>query len=58
MARIMTVALLAIGVAAWLLRNSPIVGEWMRQLADVPTNLVLIGTSGFEREGRDPAKRV
>jgi hypothetical protein len=49
--------LIAAAVAVWAYRTSPAVGEWLRRLTDQPTNLVLIGTSGFEREGRDPAKR-
>jgi hypothetical protein len=51
------VVLLAAAVAIWAYRTSPAVGEWLRRLTDGPMNLVLIGTSGFEREGRDPAKR-
>ena len=38
------------------IRNSQEPGERLRRFAERPTNLVLIGTSGFEREGRGPAK--
>jgi hypothetical protein len=47
------------GVAAgvlWANRDSRGIGEWLRRLSDVPTNAVLLMTSGFERDGRDPAK--
>lgn len=53
-------AVVLLGTATVVLliyRNNEAVGEWLRRLSDRPTNLVLIGTSGFEREGRDPAKR-
>ncbi|MFN8592505.1 MAG: hypothetical protein U0031_13685 [Thermomicrobiales bacterium] len=49
-------ALTIAGAVIWCQRNSPGFGEWLRRMSDGPTNLVLIGTSGFEREGRDPAK--
>ena len=51
--------IVAIGVMAgivWALSDRQAFGEWLRRMTDGPTNLVLIGTSGFEREGRDPAK--
>lgn len=47
--------LVMIGVI-WAIRNGQELGERLRRLTDGPTNLLLIGTSGFEREGRDPAK--
>jgi hypothetical protein len=31
-------------------------GEVARRISDVPLNRLRIATSGFEREGRDPAK--
>ena len=46
------------GAIVWILRDSPEFGEWLRRLTDKPTHLMLIGTSGFEREGRDPEKVV
>jgi hypothetical protein len=45
-----------LGLFLWFSRNSPGVGEWMRRMSDGPTNLMLLGTSGFERDGVDPAK--
>lgn len=56
MRMVLAIGLLA-GVFVWMQRNSSHVGEWLRRLTDGPINLVLIGTSGFEREGRDPQKR-
>lgn len=56
MVRALAVLAATVAVVAWALRKSPIFGEWLRRLSDGPTNWVLIGTSGFEREGRDPAK--
>ena len=55
--RLSVVVLITAAVAVWAYRTSPAVGEWLRRLTDRPTNLVLIGTSGFEREGRDPARQ-
>jgi hypothetical protein len=55
--RLSVVLLIAAVVAVLAYRKNTAVGEWLRRLTDWPTNLVLIGTSGFEREGRDPAKR-
>ncbi|HEU0113975.1 MAG TPA: hypothetical protein VFQ80_04835 [Thermomicrobiales bacterium] len=40
----------------WRQRNSAGIGEWLRRLSDAFTNALLLGTSGFERDGRDPAK--
>ena len=57
MLRLSVVVLAAATVAVWAYRRNAAVGEWLRRLSDGPMNLVLIGTSGFEREGRDPAKR-
>lgn len=57
MAKGVVLLLIVGGIAAWTQRNSAGFGEWLRRLTDGPTNLVLLGTSGFEREGRDPAKR-
>ena len=54
-----TLLVLAAAAAAaflWFNRNSPGVGEWLRRMSDIPTNAVLLGTSGFERDGVDPAK--
>ena len=48
-------ALVAIGVV-WLKRDSPGLGEWLRRASDTFTNAVLLGTSEFEKAGRDPAK--
>lgn len=48
-------AIVAIGVI-WLKRDSPGIGEWLRRASDVVTNAVLLGTSDFEKAGRDPAK--
>lgn len=48
-----------LGVAAavlWAKRDSPGIGEWLRHASDAATNAVMLGTSGFERDGRDPAK--
>ncbi len=56
MAKLLAIGFTLAAVAAWLLRDSPGFGEWLRRMTDGPSNLVLIGTSGFEREGRDPAK--
>lgn len=56
MTRVLAIVLAA-GIGAWVIRNRVEVGEWLRQASDIPTNAVLLGTSGFEREGRDPAKR-
>jgi hypothetical protein len=53
----LTLAVAASLVATWSLRNSRKFGEWLRRMSDVPTAWVLTRTSGFEREGRDPAKR-
>ena len=55
--RLSVVLLIAAVAAVLAYRKNEAVGEWLRRLTDRPTNLVLIGTSGFEREGRDPAKR-
>ena len=57
MSKAVLVLLAIAGIYVWTQRNSPGFGEWMRRMSDGPTNLVLLGTSGFEREGRDPAKR-
>jgi hypothetical protein len=56
MGKVVVALLVLVGVALWRLRNSPGVGEQLRTLSDLPTNAALLGTSGFEREGRDPAK--
>jgi hypothetical protein len=40
----------------WLNRNSPGIGEWLRRTSDTFTNALLLQTSDFEKEGRDPAK--
>jgi hypothetical protein len=48
-------AILGIGVV-WLKRNSPGIGEWLRRTSDTFTNALLLGTSDFEKAGRDPAK--
>jgi len=49
--------LLAAGAAVLgVFRDSPGIGEWLRRASDIPTNAFLLGTSGFEREGVDPAK--
>jgi hypothetical protein len=48
-------ALVAIGVV-WLKRDSPGIGEWLRRASDTLTNALLLGTSDFEKAGRDPAK--
>lgn len=48
-------AILGIGVI-WLNRNSPGIGEWLRRTSDIFTNALLLQTSDFEKEGRDPAK--
>jgi hypothetical protein len=48
-------AILGFGVL-WLNRNSPGIGEWLRRTSDTFTNALLLGTSGFEKEGRDPSK--
>lgn len=56
MGRWVAIALAVAGVVIWFQRNSAGLGEWLRRMTDGPTNLVLIGTSGFEREGRDPTK--
>jgi hypothetical protein len=55
--RVAALVLLAVGSALWLQRNNAAFGEWLRRLTDLPTNIALVGTSGFEREGRDPTKR-
>jgi hypothetical protein len=55
MRRAATVGLAVIGVVL-AMRHRLELGEALRRLTDGPTNLALIGTSGFEREGRDPAK--
>jgi hypothetical protein len=47
--------LVAIGVV-WLKRDSPGIGEWLRRASDTVTNALLLGTSDFEKAGRDPAK--
>lgn len=52
----LAVGLAVIGFVGWALRDKQELGERLRRLTDGPTNLVLLGTSGFEREGRDPAK--
>ena len=57
MPKVLLVLMVIAGIVVWSQRNSPGFGEWMRRMSDGPTNLVLLGTSGFEREGRDPAKR-
>ena len=56
MMRLLTITLAALALAAWLQRDSRVLGEWLRRLTDAPTHLVLVGLSGFEREGRDPEK--
>jgi hypothetical protein len=56
MKRACVLAAAGMAIAAWALRNRAGLGEWLRRLTDGPTNLILIGTSGFEREGRDPTK--
>jgi hypothetical protein len=48
-------ALVVIGVI-WLKRDSPGIGEWLRRASDTVTNALLLGTSDFEKAGRDPAK--
>ena len=51
--------MLLLGIAAgvvWMNRDSPGIGEWLRRMSDVPTNAALLWTSGFEKDGRDPAK--
>jgi hypothetical protein len=48
-------AILGIGVI-WLNRDSPGIGEWLRRSSDTFTNALLLMTSDFERQGRDPAK--
>jgi nitrate reductase gamma subunit len=48
-------AILGFGVL-WLNRNSPGTGEWLRRTSDTFTNALLLGTSDFEKAGRDPAK--
>jgi hypothetical protein len=55
MMKALAAGLAMIGVI-WAIRNGQELGERLRRLTDRPTNLLLIGTSGFEREGRDPAK--
>jgi hypothetical protein len=55
MMKALAAGLVMIGVI-WAIRNDQELGERLRRLTDGPTNLLLIGTSGFEREGRDPAK--
>lgn len=56
MTKRLAVGLVAIGIVGWAVRDRQGIGEWLRRMTDGPTNLVLLGTSGFEREGRDPAK--
>jgi hypothetical protein len=48
-------ALVVIGVI-WLKRDSRGIGEWLRRASDTITNALLLGTSDFEKAGRDPAK--
>ena len=48
-------AILGIGVI-WKNRDSPGIGEWLRRTSDTFTNALLLMTSDFEKEGRDPAK--
>jgi hypothetical protein len=57
MTKALVLLLAIVGIVVWTQRNSPGFGEWLRRMTDGPTNLVLLGTSGFEQEGRDPAKR-
>jgi hypothetical protein len=45
-----------IAIVLWTFRNSAGIGEWLRVMSDIPTNALLLGTSGFEKEGVDPAK--
>lgn len=49
------VAGVVVGVL-WARRDSPGIGEWLRRMSDAPTNAALLWTSGFEKDGRDPAK--
>lgn len=55
--RLLALLLLAAGAFVWFKRDSPGLCEWLRASSDRPVNLVLLATSGFERKGRDPAKR-
>jgi hypothetical protein len=55
--RLSVVGLAAAAVAAWAYRKNMAIGEWPRRVSDRPMNLVLLGTSGVEHEGRDPATR-
>jgi hypothetical protein len=57
MGKLLALLLLAAGAFVWLKRDSPGFGEWLRSASDWPVNLVLLATSGFEGEGRDPTKR-
>ncbi len=52
----LAVSLATIGIVGWALRDKQELGERLRRRTDGPTNPVLLGTFGLEREGRDPAK--
>lgn len=56
MKKFLLFALAAGAAVLWVFRDSPGIGEWLRRASDVPTNAFLLGTSGFESEGVDPAK--